>query len=106
MEKNGDCNWALLGDRGNDLLDIICIILTWSFDRIGEPKQAHWAQEAREYLRKKLIGKHVKVHIDFIRPREGEFEERECATIRFGAQNVWVGVVASMITRIDQNLLY
>ena len=26
----------------------------------------------------------MKVHIDFIRPREGEYEERECATIRYG----------------------
>ena len=37
---------------------------------------------------KKLIGKHVKVHVDFVRAREGEFEERECATIRHGGQNL------------------
>ncbi|KAI0365623.1 transcription factor [Pilatotrama ljubarskyi] len=55
--------------------------------RISDPKQAYWAQEAREFLRKRLIGKHVKVHVDFIRPREGEFEERECATVRYGGQN-------------------
>ncbi|THH26712.1 hypothetical protein EUX98_g7479 [Antrodiella citrinella] len=54
----------------------------------SDPKQAFYAQEAREFLRKRLIGKHVKVHIDFVRPKEGEFEERECATIRFGAQNL------------------
>ncbi|THH21338.1 hypothetical protein EW146_g211 [Bondarzewia mesenterica] len=56
--------------------------------RISDPKQAYYAQEAREFLRKKLISKHVKVHIDFIRPREGDFEERECATIRYGNNNV------------------
>ncbi|KAI0829618.1 transcription factor [Trametes gibbosa] len=55
--------------------------------RVSDPKQAYWAQEAREFLRKRLIGKHVKVHVDFIRPREGEFEERECATVRYGGQN-------------------
>ena len=55
--------------------------------RLSDPRQAYYAQEAREFLRKKLIGKHVKVHIDFVRPREGEFEERECATIRYGGQN-------------------
>ncbi|KAI0633336.1 transcription factor [Trametes polyzona] len=55
--------------------------------RVTDPKQAYWAQEAREFLRKRLIGKHVKVHVDFIRPREGEFEERECATVRYGGQN-------------------
>ena len=55
--------------------------------RLADPKQAYYAQEAREFLRKRLIGKHVKVHVDFIRPREGEFEERECATVRYGGQN-------------------
>ncbi|KAF8633360.1 hypothetical protein AX17_004531 [Amanita inopinata Kibby_2008] len=55
--------------------------------RLSDPKQAYYAHEAREFMRKKLIGKHVKVNIDFIRPREGEFEERECATIRYGGHN-------------------
>ncbi|GJE95916.1 nuclease domain-containing protein [Phanerochaete sordida] len=55
--------------------------------RQTEARQAHYANEAREFLRKKLIGKHVKVHVDFIRPREGDFEERECATVRYGNQN-------------------
>ncbi|KAJ7346725.1 hypothetical protein DFH08DRAFT_914727 [Mycena albidolilacea] len=55
--------------------------------KLSDPKQAQYAQDAREFLRKKLIGKHVKVTIDFIRPREGDFEERECATIRYGGQN-------------------
>ncbi|KAH9054184.1 transcription factor [Lactarius vividus] len=56
--------------------------------KLSDSKQAYYAQEAREFLRKKLIGKNVKVHVDFIRPREGEYEERESATIRFGNQNV------------------
>ncbi|KAH7888601.1 hypothetical protein F5I97DRAFT_1853998 [Phlebopus sp. FC_14] len=55
--------------------------------KISDPKQAFYAQESREFLRKKLIGKNVRVTIDFIRPREGDFEERECATIRYGGQN-------------------
>ncbi|KAG8680157.1 hypothetical protein FRC09_018442, partial [Ceratobasidium sp. 395] len=36
------------------------------------------------FLRKKLIGKHVKVNVDFVRPKEGEFEERDAVTIRYG----------------------
>lgn len=56
---------------------------------MSDPKQAFYAQEAREFLRKKLIGKTVKVNIDFIRPKEGEFEERECATVRFGGGNTY-----------------
>ncbi|KAI9571098.1 hypothetical protein HD554DRAFT_2239128 [Boletus coccyginus] len=55
--------------------------------KLSDPKQAFYAQEAREFLRKRLIGKNVRVTIDFVRPREGEFEERECATVRFGGQN-------------------
>ncbi|KAG7098664.1 hypothetical protein E1B28_000580 [Marasmius oreades] len=55
--------------------------------KLSDPKQAFYAQEAREFLRKKLIGKSVKVNVDFVRPKEGEFEERECATVRFGGGN-------------------
>ena len=55
--------------------------------RLSDPRQAYYAHEAREFLRKKLIGKHVKVQIDFVRPRDGEYEERECATVRYGGQN-------------------
>ncbi|GJJ06096.1 hypothetical protein Clacol_000285 [Clathrus columnatus] len=54
----------------------------------GDIKQSYWASEAREFLRKKLIGKTVRVHVDFVRPREGDYEERECATVRFGSQNI------------------
>ena len=60
-------------------------------DRLSDPKQAYYAHEAREFLQKKLIGKHVKVQVDFIRPREGEYEERESATVRVGNQNASVG---------------
>ncbi|KAL4080357.1 hypothetical protein V8B97DRAFT_1931905 [Scleroderma yunnanense] len=55
--------------------------------KLSDPKQAFYAHEAREFLRKRLIGKSVRVTVDFIRPREGEFDERECATIRYGGQS-------------------
>lgn len=71
--------------------------------RASDPKQAHWAIEAREFLRKKLIGKHVKVHVDFIRPREGEYDERECATIRYGNQSAYVP--SSFFLRISLELI-
>ncbi|KAJ3849044.1 hypothetical protein EV368DRAFT_48091 [Lentinula lateritia] len=60
--------------------------------KLSDPKQGFYAQEAREFLRKKLIGKPVKCTIDFVRPKEGEYDERECATVRFGNQNVNVAV--------------
>ncbi|KAF9648581.1 transcription factor [Thelephora ganbajun] len=53
----------------------------------SDPRQTYYANEAREFLRKKLIGKQVKVTTDFIRPREGEFEERECVTVRYTNHN-------------------
>lgn len=55
--------------------------------RLSDTRQAFYAKEAREFLRKKLIGKNVKVTVDFIRPREGDFDERQCATIRYGGHN-------------------
>jgi len=63
--------------------------------KLSDPRQAAYAQEAREFLRKKLIGKHVKVHIDFIRPAEGDFEEKDCATIRYGNQGACVSHICS-----------
>jgi staphylococcal nuclease domain-containing protein 1 len=57
-------------------------------NRLSDPRQAYYAHEAREFLRKKLIGKHVRVQVDFIRPREGEYDERESATIRVGNHGV------------------
>ncbi|KAK8869858.1 hypothetical protein IAR55_000426 [Kwoniella newhampshirensis] len=55
--------------------------------RGSDAKQAFWANEAKEFLRKRLIGKHVHVHIDYIKPEEGDFEERECVTVTHGNAN-------------------
>jgi len=71
--------------------------------RLSDPRQAFYAQEAREFLRKKLIGKHVKVHIDFVRPREGEFEERDCATIRYGGHGA--SVLPDVLSLIDSLII-
>ncbi|GAA5961162.1 hypothetical protein JCM3765_001249 [Sporobolomyces pararoseus] len=55
-----------------------------------DPRQAGLQLEGKEFLRKKLIGKQVLVTIDYIKPAEGDFEARECATIRLlpSGQNV------------------
>ena len=70
-------------------LDVVDHI-DYMVDRLSDPKQTYYAHEAREFLRKKLIGKHVKVQVDFTRPREGEYRERESTTVRVGNQNVSV----------------
>ncbi|PWN30144.1 hypothetical protein BDZ90DRAFT_247733 [Jaminaea rosea] len=41
-----------------------------------------WSYEARECLRKRLIGKTVQVQIDYIKPAEAGFDERTYATVR------------------------
>ncbi|BGP48403.1 hypothetical protein JCM10450v2_004276 [Rhodotorula kratochvilovae] len=50
--------------------------------RPTDPKVAGLQMEGKEVLRKRLIGKPVNVTIDYKKPAEGEYEERECATVR------------------------
>ncbi|RXK36714.1 staphylococcal nuclease domain-containing protein 1 [Tremella mesenterica] len=50
-------------------------------------RETYWANEAKEYLRKRVIGKHVNVFVDYVKPKDGEYEERECVTITIGAHN-------------------
>lgn len=50
--------------------------------RPSDPRLAGLQIEGKELLRKKLIGKPVQVTIDYVKPAEGEYEERECATVR------------------------
>ncbi|RUS33118.1 hypothetical protein BC938DRAFT_473013 [Jimgerdemannia flammicorona] len=44
--------------------------------------------EAREFLRKKLIGKNVHVTIDYTKPPSEGYESRECATVKIGEVNI------------------
>lgn len=43
-----------------------------------------WMFEAREFLRKKLIGKQVKVVVDYIQPARESFPEKTCCTVTIG----------------------
>ncbi|KAJ1967855.1 hypothetical protein IWQ62_001594 [Dispira parvispora] len=49
--------------------------------KLKDPKEAGYQYEAKEFLRKRLIGKTVHVVLDFIRPATDEYDERHCATI-------------------------
>lgn len=40
-----------------------------------------WMFEAREYLRKKLIGKKVSCHLDYVSPARDNFPEKYCYTV-------------------------
>ncbi|KAK3722980.1 hypothetical protein LTR37_002126 [Vermiconidia calcicola] len=53
-----------------------------------DPKQSPFGAEAKEFLRKRLIGKHVKVTIDGKRPATEGYDEREMATVSNNNKNV------------------
>jgi len=61
--------------------------------RAGEPSEAPFRDEAKEYLRKKLIGKHVKVSVDGSKPASEEFEARDVATITEKGKNINLALV-------------
>ncbi|KAJ1028398.1 hypothetical protein NDA16_001565 [Ustilago loliicola] len=58
-----------------------------------DAKQAGYAAQAREFLRKRLVGKTVSVQIDYIKPKEGDFDEREYATVKQGKQDADIGLL-------------
>ncbi|KAI8074584.1 hypothetical protein BC940DRAFT_288597 [Gongronella butleri] len=51
-------------------------------------KEVGYQFEAREFLRKKLIGKQVHVSIDYRKPAQDGFEAKDCATIKVGNANI------------------
>ncbi|KAI1172840.1 tudor domain-containing protein [Nemania sp. FL0916] len=61
--------------------------------RAGEPSEAPFRDEAKEYLRKKLIGKHVKVSVDGSKPASEEFAARDVATVTEKGKNINLALV-------------
>ena len=53
-----------------------------------DPKQAPFQNDAKEFLRKRLIGKHVKVTVDGKKAASEGYEEREVVTIHVNNKNV------------------
>ncbi|XP_071517216.1 staphylococcal nuclease domain-containing protein 1 isoform X2 [Panulirus ornatus] len=53
-----------------------------------------WLFEAREFLRKKLIGQRVNVTVDYIQPPQNNFPEKTCCTVRIGDVNVAEAMVS------------
>ncbi|KAH6646948.1 putative transcription factor [Truncatella angustata] len=56
--------------------------------RAKEPSESPFRDEAKEFLRKKLIGKHVKVKIDGTKAASEGFEARDVATITQNGKNI------------------
>jgi staphylococcal nuclease domain-containing protein 1 len=60
-----------------------------------DPNQSPFGTEAKELMRKRLIGKHVKVVIDGKRPATEGYDEREMATVTYNGKNVGLMMVES-----------
>jgi len=56
--------------------------------RPTEPSEAPFRDEAKEFLRKRLIGKHVRMSIDGSRPATEEYDAKEVATITLNDKNI------------------
>ncbi|PVZ96848.1 hypothetical protein BB558_004166 [Smittium angustum] len=58
--------------------------------KISDPQTAGYAEQAKEYLRKRLIGQKVSVKIDYHKPAQDNFRARDCATVLFENKNIAV----------------
>lgn len=56
-----------------------------------------WLFEAREFLRKKLIGKTVKCQLDYVSPARDNFAEKFCYTVTVGGTNVAEALVGKVL---------
>ncbi|KAG6030538.1 hypothetical protein E4U41_007801 [Claviceps citrina] len=56
--------------------------------RASEPSESPFRDEAKEFVRQKLIGKHVKISIDGKKPATEGFEAKEVATVTEKGKNI------------------
>ncbi|KAJ5832056.1 hypothetical protein N7474_000367 [Penicillium riverlandense] len=59
----------------------------------SDPKQAPFSADAKEFLRKRVMGKNVKVTVNGKKPANEGYEEREVATVIQGNINVGLSLV-------------
>ena len=61
--------------------------------RAGEQSEAPFRDEAKEYLRKRLIGKHVNLSVDGEKPATDDFQARDVATVTEKSKNIGLALV-------------
>ncbi len=59
-----------------------------------------WLFEAREFLRKKLVGKTVKCTLDYVTPARDNFPEKLCYTVSIGGANVAEALVSKGLATV------
>lgn len=68
--------------------------------RAGEPSESPFRDEAKEFVRQKLIGKHVKISIDGTKPATEGFEAREVATVTEKGKNIGLALVEAGLASV------
>ncbi|WKX96677.1 hypothetical protein Q1695_012816 [Nippostrongylus brasiliensis] len=56
--------------------------------------------QAREFLRKRLIGKTVTVTVDYIQPKSEQFPEKTCCTVKVGELNIAEALIAKGLSKV------
>lgn len=59
-----------------------------------------WLFEAREFLRKKLVGKSIKCQLDYVSPARDNFPEKFCYTVTVGGSNVAEALVGKGLATV------
>ncbi|XP_015595697.1 staphylococcal nuclease domain-containing protein 1 [Cephus cinctus] len=59
-----------------------------------------WMLEAREFLRKKLVRKPVKVVVDYIQPAKDKMPEKVCCTVTIGKVNIAEAMVSKGLATV------
>ncbi|RNA25196.1 staphylococcal nuclease domain-containing 1-like [Brachionus plicatilis] len=56
--------------------------------------------EAREFLRKKLIGKKVNLTVDYVQPKSNDYAEKVCCTVMLAETNVAEALVSQGLAKV------
>uniref|UniRef100_A0A0N4ZCN2 Staphylococcal nuclease domain-containing protein n=1 Tax=Parastrongyloides trichosuri TaxID=131310 RepID=A0A0N4ZCN2_PARTI len=56
--------------------------------------------EAREYLRKRLIGKSVNIHVDYTQPKSDQYPEKVCASVFVDKENIGETLVKKGLAKV------
>ncbi|KAK6047272.1 nuclease-like protein [Cooperia oncophora] len=56
--------------------------------------------QAREFLRKRLIGKNVTVTVDYIQPKSEQFPEKTCCTVKVGELNIAEALILKGLSKV------
>ena len=68
--------------------------------RTNEASEAPFREESKEYLRQRLIGKHVRVSIDGTKPANEGFEAKDVATVTEKGKNVGLALVEAGLATV------